>query len=102
MTVEIPFRLTKGLASDMRPTASVLSQAVLAKALVYCGVTAPHFKSALKKAATEALLADHQVAQELTDDDKRITAVIDEVQEDVISRLPRIPRQGSVSVKVIT
>lgn len=102
MIVRIPFQLTKGHATEIRPTASILSQAVLAKALIYSGVTADAFKAALLKAATEALNAEHTVAQELKDEDKRITEELAQLQQDVIAKLPKIPRSGSVSIKVMT
>src|SRR5260370_29441641 len=76
MTVRLPFLLTKGFGTEIRPTASIMSQAVLAKALVFSGITAEAFKQSLLRSATEALLHDHQVAPTLTEDDKPVPCVI--------------------------
>jgi hypothetical protein len=100
ITVRIPFRLTKGFASEMAPTASVLSKATLAKALVYSGITAEAFKAALLKAATEALSNDHTVAEELRHD-PRVSVMIAEL-DSVIEQMPKTKKSGSVSVKVLT
>lgn len=100
MTVRIPFTLTKGFESTMTPTASVLSKATLAKALVYSGITAEAFKAALLKAATEALSNDHTVSEELRHD-PRVALMIEQLDA-VIEQMPKTPKSGSVSVKVLT
>lgn len=100
ITARIPFKLTKGFASEILPTASVLSKATLAKALVYSGITAEAFKAALLKAATEALSNDHTVAEELRHD-PRVSVMIAEL-DSVIEQMPKTKKSGSVSVKVLT
>lgn len=100
LTVHIPFRLTKGFGSEIKPTATVLSQAVLAKALVYAGVTADAFKNALLQAAKEALDKGHKLSQEVALDPR--VAVMSAEIDDVINQMPKTPRAGSVGVKVLT
>lgn len=101
MLVNVPFRLTKGFVSEIKPTASVLSQAVLAKALVYAGCTAEAIKEALLQAAREALVEGHTIAQELTSEDPRVAAMSAQL-DDVINQMPKTRRAGSVSVKILT
>lgn len=100
MTLRIPFRMTKGFATHIAPTASVLSKATLAKALVYSGITAEAFEAALLKAATEALSNDHTIAEELRHD-PRVSVMIAKLDA-VIEQMPKTAKSGSVSVKVLT
>lgn len=101
LDVRIPFRLTKGFSSEIKPTASVLSQAVLAKALLYAGCTAEAIKEALLRAAREALVEGHTIAQELTSEDPRVARMSAQLDE-VINQMPKTKRAGSVSVTVLT
>lgn len=102
LTIRVPYRLTKGINYDTAPTVNLLSRAVLAKALVYAGVTAPAYEKALLKAATEALEGTETVGDVIQGDDERVAKMILEIQERVVQRLPRQPRNGVVSVSVLT
>lgn len=101
ITVRIPYRVTKGEDYDVAPTVNLLSQAVLAKALVYSGVTADAYRVALLKAANEALTTDQTVAQVLSEDERVADAIL-KVQNEVVAQLPRQPRKGVVKVNILT
>jgi hypothetical protein len=101
LVVRVPFRVSKGFPGEIKPTATVLSQAVLAKALVNSGVTAKHFGKSLVKAAREALAEGHTVSQEVSATDPRVAEML-AMLDDVINQMPKTPRAASVSVQVLT
>jgi hypothetical protein len=99
LTLRVPFTLTKGDDYEVKPTVNLLSQAVIAKALVYSGVTADAFKAALLKAATEAFDTESKVSDVLSADDARILQEVARIQAEVVDRLPKQHRNGVVKVK---
>jgi hypothetical protein len=96
ITVRIVGEVVRGMGTTKRPTSNLLSVAVVAKALVYAGVTAEAIKVALRRAAMEAIATGTPVADKLEAADARVAAAIKEVQDDVIATLPEVPVAGAV------
>lgn len=101
----VTYEMNKGVDYETAPTVSLLSKAVLAKALVMSGIQADNFLVNLLKVAKEALDADEKVGPAMSEADTRVLTQMDALFSGVIAQLPRQPRSGSftgsVSVEVL-
>jgi hypothetical protein len=102
ITLRIPYELSKGINYEVAPTVNLLSQAVLAKAIVYSGVTAAAYKTGLTLAVKEALENGKNVSEQLKAEDTRILKTIKDIQEEIVKQLPKQPRSGMTKVKLLT
>lgn len=101
MVVKISYVASKGAPTDKAATSTLLSKAVLAKALVRSGIQADLFLSYLRDAAIEASNANTATTvaeQVLSEDDKRVLQRIEDIDAQVLAKIPRLPVNGSTKV----
>lgn len=100
LRVEIKGILTRAKGFEVCPTTSLLSKVVIARLLRSLGVT----REAAKKALIEAMMASLQtpgqgsVADQLIEEDRQLLLTLDEVDKDILARLPKVRRNGSIKV----
>ena len=84
------------------PTVSVPLKETLALFVAYCGCTREAAKAALLRAAGEAIAATGKGKGSLEDALPVVEETLQTVKDDVLARLARQPRKGTVSVKGLT
>jgi len=84
------------------PTVSVPLKETLALFVAYCGCTREAAKAALLRAAGEAIAVTGKGKDSLRDALPVVEETLQSVKDDVLARLARQPRKGSVSVKNVT
>lgn len=87
--------LTRASGYDAKPTTSLLSKAVVARLLRNMGATRESAKQALVKAYTDTQGA---TTQNLIDDDRELLLTIEEVDRDILDKLPKVRRAGAIKV----
>lgn len=98
MTIKVKGRLTRGEATTAAPTASLLSEAMIAELVRRLGVTRAAFEKHLRDIATESLVRGVPIANELVDDATEILVTMHEIKKNVIDQLPRQHRPGPIKV----
>lgn len=96
---KIKYKLTKGEDYETIPTVSVLSKAVLAKAIVLSGIQDDNFFNALKKVMEQAFVENEKAADVMAEADARVLAKIEKMTTDVLAKLPKAGRAGACKVK---
>lgn len=89
--------LTRGSGFTVKPTSALLSKAVLARLLRHLGATRESAKMALLRAAEEGLVTGQPTSDVLARE-RELLLAIDEVDQDLLQKLPRVPRSGSIRV----
>lgn len=98
--IKVDWELSKDAPTEKKPTSKLLSKGVIAKAMVIMGIQADNFLAALKTAAEFELLNSNNadVAKKLGDDDKRLEEKLEQLDAEVLSKLPKTPVSGKVTV----
>lgn len=98
LTAKCEGRLTRGVATEALPTASLLSEAIFAETIRRLGVTARAWEIKLFEVAMEALVHGAPIKDKLIAEHPELLQVMYLVKQDVISKLPKQPRRGAIKV----
>lgn len=93
--------LTREHGRDVKPTSILLNKAVIARLLRNLGATREAAKRALREAAEAAVSAinsEGSVTDILLDEDRELLLTMDEVDRDILQKLPKSRRDGAVKV----
>lgn len=99
--VRVVGSISRGQATTVKPTARLLSKAVIAELLRRCGVTREAAERALLEIATESIAKGATVSDKLIDTDPQLLAAIKRVEDQVVKELPMDTRAGKLSVHAI-
>lgn len=98
LTAKIDGRITRGEAFEATPTASLLSEAVVAELARRLGVKLERFKKELRAIAFECLIEGKDISEALIDEHVEILQVMRDIKQEVILQLPKRPQRGAIKV----
>ena len=99
LTVHVTGTVTKQSDKMVAPTCSIPLIPTLALFWEKSGITQDHALRMLREAITEAMDGGKNMDQEIEARMKHVESAIQAVKDDLISKLPKQPRKGSVSTK---
>ena len=99
LTIHVTGVVTKKSDQMVAPTCSIPLIPTLALFFAKSGIAGDHAIRALREALTEALTNGKNMDQEIEARMKDVELAIQAVKDDLISKLPKQPRKGSVTTK---
>lgn len=99
-TVHIKGKIRKAEDEEAANTVSILSLPVLAKAFQIMGIQQKNFIKALQKAAEAVYFSETQTATDHIARTHQLDHYIQEIQEKIISRLPKQKKSGKLTAKL--
>ncbi len=99
ITIHVQGTVTKQSDKMVAPTCSIPLIPTLALFFAKSGIAGDHAIRTLREALTEALSNGKNMDQEIEARMKDVESAIQAVKDDLIAKLPKQPRKGSVSTK---
>ena len=102
LTAHIRATLSRGQATTARPTANLLSKALLGELLRRLGVTRDAFEKHLREVAREALVEGRDLGKSLEDANPELLLAVKRIEDEVLAELPLQPKPGPIKVQATT
>lgn len=101
LTARLEGTIKRGSATTAKPTCSLLNKAVIGELLRRLGITRDAALRHLRDIATEAIAAGEvSVAKAFTDVNPELLLAVKQLEDEVIAKLPRQPRDGRLTASV--
>ncbi len=94
--------VTKGEQELITPTTSIPWTIVAGELLRSCGVTGDSAILRLRTALETVLGTDKALATQLKEQHKSVAKAVERIKEEILSKLPKTPREGKTTHAVVT